>query len=322
MAAMLTGVTWEMAEQRQSPKASKRLLAAIATVALVFVVALCFLPRPKAKEVNRLDEMKRTQQKLQEAIAADDPILMAEALLDHARQKIHLSPSPMEALRHGNLKEAWARADEFESKRRALWYLLMAWHLKAEGKDEWARKTLQRLLNSSIPSFAAEVENPLHLILLSEVAKMDWQIFDALSRRMLDTFQQALLVKHLLASNNLDGAFRLVQELKRPEDYYEERSVDEAISDVAVALAQVGRFDEALQLARRRMRSIGGRLRSPGSGQGGAASEIPPFWCMRPNPAPQGTVPGGKKSSNEMFKEQGEAALDFYTKIKTVYLSF
>jgi tetratricopeptide (TPR) repeat protein len=251
MAAMLTGVTWEMAEQRQQPKASKRLWAAIATVALVFVVALCFLPRPKAKEVNRLDEMKRTQQKLQEAIAADDPILMAEALLDHARQKIHLLPSPMEALRHGNLKEAWARADEFESKRRALWYLLMAWHLKAEGKDEWARKTLQRLLNSSIPSFAAEVENPLHLILLSEVAKMDWQIFDALSRRMLDTFQQALLVKHLLASNNLDGAFRIVQELKRPEDYYEERSVDEAISDVAVALAQVGRFDEALQLARR-----------------------------------------------------------------------
>jgi hypothetical protein len=41
------------------------------------------------------------------------------------------------------------------------------------------------------------------------------------------------------------------------------------------------------------MRSIGGRLRSPGSGQGGAASEIPPFWCMRPNPAQQGTVPGG-----------------------------
>ncbi len=31
---------------------------------------------------------------------------------------------------------------------------------------------------------------------------------------------------------------------------------------------------------------------------------------------------GFKKSSNGMFKEQGEAALDFYTKLKTVYFSF
>ncbi len=196
-----------------------------------------------------MDKLKRIQRKLQEAIAADDPILMAEALLEHAHQKTQPPPSPMEALKRGDLQKAWIRADRFEPKRRILWHLLMSWHLKAEGKDEWARKTLQRLQTLSMPSFAADIDDPLPLILLTQVAKVDWQVFDTLSQRMLDPFQQTQLVTHLLASNDLDGAFRLIEELKRPKDYYEARNFDAAISNVAVALAKVGRFDEALQLA-------------------------------------------------------------------------
>jgi len=240
-----------MAELKQPPKASKRLLAATAIFVLVLVLALYFLLRPIAKKMNGTDELKRTQQKLQKAIAADNPILMAKALLEHARQKTQLLPSPMEALQHGNLQEAWIRADQFEPKRRTLWYLLMAWHLKAEGRDEWARKTLQRLQTSFIPSFEDDIDNPLPLMLLTQVAKVDWQVFDALSRKMLDIFQQTQLVTHLLASKDLDSALWLTKEFKRPEDYYEERAIDAAISDVAVALAKVGRFDEALQLARK-----------------------------------------------------------------------
>lgn len=238
-----------MAEQKQPLKASKRLWAVIATFVLVLGLSLHFLLRPTARRMNRVDELKRSQQKLQKAIAADDPILMAKALLEHAHQKIQPPTSPMEALQHGDLEEAWIRADQFEPKRRTLWHLLMAWHLKAKGRDEQARTTLQRLQTSSIPSFAADIDDPLPLILLTQVARVDWKVFDALSRRMLDTFQQTRLVTHLLASNDLDSALWLIKGLKRPKEYYEEREFDAVISDVAVALAKVGRFDEALQLA-------------------------------------------------------------------------
>jgi len=51
MPAMLTGVTWEMAEQRQPSKVSKRLWAAIATVALVLGLATWLLMRPPAKVI-------------------------------------------------------------------------------------------------------------------------------------------------------------------------------------------------------------------------------------------------------------------------------
>jgi len=217
-----------MAELKQPPKASKRLLAATAIFVLVLVLALYFLLRPIAKKMNGTDELKRTQQKLQKAIAADNPILMAKALLEHARQKTQLLPSPMEALQHGNLQEAWIRADQFEPKRCTLWYLLMAWHLKAEGRDEWARKTLQRLQTSFIPSFEDDIDNPLPLMLLTQVAKVDWQVFDALSRKMLDIFQQTQLVTHLLASNDLDSALRLTKEFKPSKDYHEERAIDAA----------------------------------------------------------------------------------------------
>ncbi len=205
-----------MAERRQPIKASKWLWTIVSVFVSVLVLALCFLLRPMAKEVNGVDDLKLTQQKLQEAIAADDPILMAEALLEHARQKTQLPPSPIEALKRGDLQKAWIRADQFEPKRRTLWHLLMAWHLKAEGKDELARKTLQRLQTLSTPSFAADIEDPLPLILLTQIAKVDWQVFDALSQRMLDPFQQTQLVTHLLASNDLDGALRLTKKTQAP----------------------------------------------------------------------------------------------------------
>ena len=47
----LTGVNWEMAERKQLHKASKRLWAITAAVALAFGLATWLLLRPKAKVV-------------------------------------------------------------------------------------------------------------------------------------------------------------------------------------------------------------------------------------------------------------------------------
>ena len=42
-------------------------------------------------------------------------------------------------------------------------------------------------------------------------------------------------------------------------------------------------------------------------------------YGFRMNPVPFGGV---KKSSTDSFKEQGAGAIDFYTRIKTVYLDY
>lgn len=219
----------------------------------VILIGLCWFMFVTAyfgiRQVRSVSQLKQSKALLQQAINADDPVVAAKALLNHARAKPQLLSSPMEALQEGDVQKAWQRADRYEPKQRALWYLLIAWHLQTIGKRIEAKKTLQRLLSSQLPSFAPAPENPLPFILLARVARVDAKAFSALWRKFLEPEWQIDLVLHLLASGNIDEALRIVRSLKRLKDMNDER-FDGALSDVAVALAKAGRFNEALEVAR------------------------------------------------------------------------
>jgi hypothetical protein len=64
-------------------------------------------------------------------------------------QPLHLEgeiiqESPLDALRKGNLEQAWSLADLFDSERCMLWYLLLAWELKDKDRFSEAGATLKR----------------------------------------------------------------------------------------------------------------------------------------------------------------------------------
>lgn len=205
---------------------------------------------PAVGQAKSMSQLKQSKVQLRQAISADDPVAMAKALLEHARAKLQLPPSPMKALQEGDVQEAWRRADRYEPKQCALWHLLAAWHLQMIGKRIEAKKTLQRLLSSQLPSFAPAPENPLPFILLARVARVDAKAFSALWRKLLEPEWQIDLVPHLLASGNIDEALQIVRSLKRPKDMDDEQVFDDTLREVAIALAKVGRFDEALEVAR------------------------------------------------------------------------
>jgi hypothetical protein len=98
--------------------------------------------------------LKTVQIALSGAGETDDAGGMAEFLLVHAERVMQIAQeSPLEALRSGSLKRAWILADQYEIERRILWYLLLAWELKDEGKLDEARETLDKLQKKELPHF-------------------------------------------------------------------------------------------------------------------------------------------------------------------------
>jgi len=98
--------------------------------------------------------LKTVQIALSGAGETDDAGGMAEFLLVHAGRVMQIAQeSPLEALRSGSLKRAWILADQYEIERRILWYLLLAWELKDEGKLDEARETLDKLQKKELPHF-------------------------------------------------------------------------------------------------------------------------------------------------------------------------
>ncbi|MEQ9621144.1 AAA family ATPase [Coleofasciculus chthonoplastes] len=99
--------------------------------------------------------LKTVQAALFGAAEEDKAERMAEFVLVHAHRlgQTNAQESPLEALRSGSLKRAWILADQYEIERRILWYLLLAWELKDEGKLDEARETLDKLQKKELPHF-------------------------------------------------------------------------------------------------------------------------------------------------------------------------
>ncbi|MBE9125908.1 MULTISPECIES: hypothetical protein [unclassified Coleofasciculus] len=99
--------------------------------------------------------LKTVQTALLGAAEEDKTEIMAEFVLVHAHRlgQTNAQESPLDALRSGSLKRAWRLADQYEIERRILWYLLLAWELKDEGKLDETRETLDKLQKKELPHF-------------------------------------------------------------------------------------------------------------------------------------------------------------------------
>jgi len=99
--------------------------------------------------------LKTVQTALLGAAEEDKAERMAEFLLVHAHRlgQTNAQESPLEALRSGSLNRAWKLADQFEIERCILWYLLLTWELKDEGKLDDAREILEKLRQKDLPRF-------------------------------------------------------------------------------------------------------------------------------------------------------------------------
>jgi aldehyde dehydrogenase (NAD+) len=105
------------------------------------------------------------------------------------------------------------------------------------------------------------------------------------------------------------------------------RIAQEEIFGPVLALMRASSFDEAIEIANKTEYGLTASIYTSDIRKAFEFIKNVQAGVVKVNKPTTGLeihVPFGgfKKSSNEMFKEQGEAALDFYTKIKTVYLSF
>jgi hypothetical protein len=99
--------------------------------------------------------LKTVQTALLGAAEEDKAERMAEFLLVHAHRlgQTNAQESPLDALRSGSLNRAWKLADQFDIERCILWYLLLTWELKDEGKLDDAREILEKLRQKDLPRF-------------------------------------------------------------------------------------------------------------------------------------------------------------------------
>ncbi len=166
--------------------------------------------------------LKTVQTALLGAANRDDAGVMAEFLLVHARRLVQTTSqeSPLDALRSGSLKKAWKLAEQFEIKSLILWYLLLAWELKDEGKLDEARETLDKLQEKQLPRFPNDPFNwqsDYAAYLIAYVFNVNKESCTVLVQHILDNYHRRLLCKILSNHGNFDALKEIVssQEEKR-----------------------------------------------------------------------------------------------------------
>lgn len=189
------------------------------------------------------------QTDLHTAMDNDNPVEMAEALLDHAQQIIWLRlhrRNPLNALEQGNLPQAWELADSYAGTC-VNWYLLVAWSLKTQEQLPEARTTLQQLQAKHLEG--GSWNNPGQAYLLAQTHEIDSEIFVDLCQR-LQGYSPQVCAK-LLAQGSIDAAMTLtehldddrdlewaVREITRAQRGIEEEGEAQKLLNTAFALAQ------------------------------------------------------------------------------------
>ena len=159
--------------------------------------------------------LKTVQTALLGAAETDNVTGMAEFMLVHARRLVQTTEqdSPLDALRSGSLQRALTLADLYEIERRVLWYLLLAWELKDEGKENEAREILDRLLKKKLPQlFNWNAEYAA--CLLPPVLDLSKNAFTNLHQKLVsDNKAYYVLCEHLSIHNHADLAIETVQKI-------------------------------------------------------------------------------------------------------------
>jgi hypothetical protein len=159
--------------------------------------------------------LKTVQTALLGAAEEDKAEIMAEFLLVHAHRlgQTNAQQSPLEALRSGSLKRAWVLVEQFEIELCILWYLLLTWELKDEGKLNDARETLERFQEKELPRFPNEPYNwqgDYAAYFLAYVFNINKENFTILVQQILDNYHRRLLCKILSDHGNFDALKEIV----------------------------------------------------------------------------------------------------------------
>ncbi|MEQ9356827.1 SMEK domain-containing protein [Coleofasciculus chthonoplastes] len=170
--------------------------------------------------------LKTVQAALLGAVEEDKAERMAEFVLIHAHRlgQTNAQESPLEALRSDSLKRAWVLADQYEIERCILWYLLLAWELKDEGKLDDARDTLKRLQQKNLPFFpingATDWQHKYAAYFLAHIFEVSEETCLTLHQRLFEYSAPGLLCIFLTELGKVQAALKIVEwiilELKKP----------------------------------------------------------------------------------------------------------
>ncbi|MEQ8754972.1 MAG: SMEK domain-containing protein [Coleofasciculus sp. G1-WW12-02] len=156
--------------------------------------------------------LKTVQTALLGAADQDDAGGMAEFLLLHAQRlkQITVQDSPLEALRKGSLQRAWKLADQFEIERCILWYLLLAWELKDEGRFNDARETLKKLQKKDLPRFSTNWniswQGDYAAYIMAYIFDINKDTATVLIQQLFENDHRRILCKALTEHGNFDDA--------------------------------------------------------------------------------------------------------------------
>lgn len=161
--------------------------------------------------------LKTVQIALLGAAEEDKAERMAEFVLIHAHRlrQTNAQESPLEALRSGSLKRAWVLGEHFEIERCILWYLLLAWELKDEGKLDDARETLQRLQQKDLPCFpingTTRWQGEYAAYLLAYIFEVSEETCTALAQKFFPYNTCCLLCNFLIEHGNVNTALKIAE---------------------------------------------------------------------------------------------------------------
>jgi hypothetical protein len=194
--------------------------------------------------------LKTVHRALSGTAETDDAAGMAEFMLLHAGRLIQITTqeSPLEALRAGSITKAWALAEQFDSERCILWYLLLAWVLAKDAtqdteKMEQACKTLERLQQRDLPRLSTYWMDDCAVYLLTPLLTATKGTFKALSRLILDDNSLADLCLNLVEGSDFTTALNIAKQIEH--SYYRAW----ALMEIATAQAQAENFTAAIDTA-------------------------------------------------------------------------
>ena len=169
-----------------------------------------FLQDQSAALTQDPDALLRTLRlALQGAMEQDDAAKMGEFVIAHGRRLQSITKEmPLSALRNGSMERAWKLADLYETEKRVLWHLLLAWELKDAGREADWKSTLERLVVKDLP----QLTNRWISDLLILAASPDEPTFTSLSQKLADEDDHYVLVcQHLAAAGDVASALQCAQ---------------------------------------------------------------------------------------------------------------
>jgi len=185
--------------------------------------------------------LETLQLALDGAATTDNAGAMAEFLLAHARKLIDVrQESPLEALRQVSLERACKLADLYEPESKVLWYLLLAWDLHHQGRDEEARALLAKQVGERLPylSWQAKIVNTF----LCDLFAVDHHASKTLVQSLIEDGDDVLtaIAKAQVQTGDFPVALQTAQAIK---DKWSRASV---LSTIAEAQAQAGDIPAAV----------------------------------------------------------------------------